>query len=136
MKNKKKHKFFLNPYEDCAFTRCPKCDAKTKVRKFLLVISIEPKQLLVLNKQCKYCVGCDLIIVKKKDIESLMLECFPQLNPDSIENQYLVMGTVDRKYWQKVKKQPLQPPDFVDKIDIFKDIWNFEVIPAGWYPNE
>ena len=39
------HRFFLNPYEDMAFTKCPKCEAKTKVRKFPLVIHIEPTQL-------------------------------------------------------------------------------------------
>ncbi len=71
IKNTKLHKFFLNPYTDCAFTKCPKCDSKTKVRKFPLVISIKPQQLLILNKQCKYC-PCDLIIAKKQELESLM----------------------------------------------------------------
>ena len=33
-----RHYFFLNPYEDAAFTRCPKCETKTMVRKFPLVI--------------------------------------------------------------------------------------------------
>lgn len=39
-KIKTRHYFFLNPYEDCAFTRCPKCNNKTKIRKFPLVIHI------------------------------------------------------------------------------------------------
>lgn len=38
----KGHRFFLNPYDDFAFTKCPKCDQKTAVRKFPLVIHIEP----------------------------------------------------------------------------------------------
>jgi len=31
------HYFFLNPYQDMAFTRCPKCKEKTKIRKHCLV---------------------------------------------------------------------------------------------------
>ena len=54
---KTRHYFFLNPYEDCAFTKCPKCNNSTKVRKFPLVIHIEPLQFLVLNKNCKYCIN-------------------------------------------------------------------------------
>ena len=79
-KLKKKHKFFLNPYSDCAFTKCPKCETKTKVRKFPLVIHIEPQQIFLLNKQCKYCPNCDLIIVKKQEIESLMTASFMEEN--------------------------------------------------------
>ena len=41
---KTRHYFFLNPYEDYAFTKCPKCDEKTKVRKFPLAIHIDPGQ--------------------------------------------------------------------------------------------
>jgi hypothetical protein len=33
-KQSPRHKFFLNPYKDARFTSCPKCTAKTKLRKF------------------------------------------------------------------------------------------------------
>ena len=56
----RRHYFFLNFYKDAAFTKCPKCEAKTVVRKFPLVMQIEPQQLLVLNKKCRYCTSCDL----------------------------------------------------------------------------
>ena len=72
IKNPTKHYFFLNPYKDCAFTKCPKCDNKTKLRKFPLVIHVEPYQIFFLNKNCKYCTDCDLIIVKQSKIETLM----------------------------------------------------------------
>ena len=68
----KKHYFFLNPYDDCAFTKCPKCDSKTYLRKFPLVIHVEPEQLCILNKNCKYCTKCDLIITKKSEIEAVI----------------------------------------------------------------
>ena len=55
------------------FTSCPKCDSKTKVRGFALVIHLEPDQQLVLNKQCRYCVGCDVIVARRSEVESLMV---------------------------------------------------------------
>jgi lipoate synthase len=134
-KNRKtRHKFFLNPYSDCAFTKCPKCENKTKVRKFPLVIHIEPQQLFILNKQCKYCPYCDLIIAKQKELESLMAMAMIQSNPDIVGNKYLVMGTVDRNDWKEGSQDKLSPADIVKRMYVFKDVWNFEVIPAGWYP--
>ncbi|MDJ0689977.1 MAG: hypothetical protein QNJ41_15855 [Xenococcaceae cyanobacterium MO_188.B32] len=133
---KKKHKFFLNPYIDCAFTKCPKCDTKTKIRKFPLVIHIEPQQLFFLNKKCKYCTNCDLIIVKKQEIESFIAAGLNQPNPEIIENNYLIMGTIERKDWQAANKGLLSPPEIISRMYVFKDLWNFEVIPAGWYPSE
>ena len=131
-KAKKRHKFFLNPYSDCGFTKCPKCDAKTKIRKYPLVIHVEPKQILLLNKKCKYCVNCDLIIAKKQEIESFLALAVPKLS----KNDYLVMGTVERKDWSQGNKGSLPPSEIIERMYIFKDVWDFEVIPAGWYPAE
>uniref|UniRef100_A0A8J6ZX89 Uncharacterized protein n=1 Tax=Desmonostoc muscorum LEGE 12446 TaxID=1828758 RepID=A0A8J6ZX89_DESMC len=133
---KQRHRFFLNPYIDCAFTKCPKCETKTKIRKFPLVIHIQPQQLFLLNKQCKYCPSCDLIIAKKQEIEPLMTATFVQTNPQILGNNYVVMGTVDKKDWKEGDKNLLSPSEMIGRIYVFKDVWNFEVIPAGWYPNE
>jgi hypothetical protein len=94
------HRFFLNPHEDMAFTKCPKCEAKTRVRKFPLVIHIEPDQMFILNKQCRYCVGCDLIIARRSEIESLMAAAFESRDPAIIGNEYLVVGTLPREVWR------------------------------------
>ena len=94
------HYFFLNPYEDMAFTRCPKCEEKTKIRKHCLVIHVEPKLLASINKSCRYCSKCDLIIVKQTDLEKLLVEICEQNAPGIIGNEYLVFGTMDRKDWK------------------------------------
>ncbi len=130
-KPKKRHKFFFNTYSDCGFTKCPKCDTKTKVRKYPLVIGIDvkPIQLLLLNKKCKYCPSCDLIIAKKQEIESLI----PQLS----QTDYLVIGTMDRKDWVEGVEGnmgSLSPAEIMERMYLFKKEWDFEVIPAGWYP--
>jgi hypothetical protein len=131
-KPKKRHKFFLNPYSDCGFTKCPKCDSKTKIRKYPLVIHVEPKQLFLLNKKCKYCPSCDLIITKKQEIESFLALALPQLS----SNDYLVIGTLERQDWVQGNKGSLSPPGIMERVYIFKDVWDFEVRPAGWYPSD
>ena len=136
MDKKKRYYFFLNPYEDYAFTRCPKCDTKTKVRKFPLVVHIDPHQMLLLNKECKYCPSCDLIIIKKKQFEQLLATNLSQINPELVGNNYLVMGVVERKDWKESIKRQMKPTEILERMYTFKDVWNFEVIPAGWYPDD
>ncbi len=130
-----RHRFFLNPYEDAAFTRCPKCEKKTKIRKFPLVIHIDPDQMLLLNKQCKYCEGCDLVIGRKSEIESLMAAAFEDRRPEILGNDYLVLGTMDRQDWRKTTKGETKPTDTLDSIHVFEDVLCFE-ITGGWQPAE
>jgi len=129
-----KHRFFLNPYEDLAFTKCPKCEGTTKVRKFALVIHIDPNQFFVLNKQCRYCVGCDLIVVRRPELESLMAAAFEQRDPAIIGNEYIVVGTLPRKLWRARNHANMRPVDMLDETHIFKDVWDFQVDRGGWGP--
>jgi hypothetical protein len=130
---KRRHYFFLNPYEDAAFTKCPKCDDKTKIRKFPLVIHIDPQQLLLLNKKCRYCVKCDLIIAKKTELESLMTACFEESKPEIIGNNYFVMGVAERKDWIEGKKGKMPQGETIERISVFRDVLDFEPIRAGCY---
>jgi len=130
-----RHYFFLNPYEDAAFTRCPKCESKTLLRKFPLAIHIEPEQFLVLNKTCRYCTRCDLIIAHKSEVETLMVACIEDKKPEIIGNEYLIIGTMEKRDWRdrdRIEKAGLA----IERIRSFKDIWDFEVIPRGWYPSK
>ncbi|MBL7154841.1 MAG: hypothetical protein ISS79_14085 [Phycisphaerae bacterium] len=131
---KRRHYFFLNPYQDAAFTKCPKCLSKTKIRKFPLVIHIDPQQLFLLNKKCRYCTRCDLIIARKSELESLMAAAFEQLNPQIIGNNYLVMGVAERSDWRESNKGRMSQGQTIERILVFKDVWNFEPVRCGWYP--
>jgi hypothetical protein len=131
---KKKHYFFLNPYMDCAFTKCPKCETQTKIRKFPLVIHVEPAQMLSIKKECKFCTNCSLIITRKQEIEKLLEIQLTQSNPQCIGNNYLAIGTLELKDWQLGNRGLLSPQDIMERMYVFKDHWEFDVIPAGWYP--
>jgi len=130
---RRRHYFFLNPYEDAAFTKCPKCENNTRIRKFPLVIHIDPQQLLLLNKKCRYCVKCDLIIAKKSELESLMVACFEETKPEIIGNNYLVMGVAERRDWLEGKKGKIPQGETVEHMLVFKDVLNFEPAHFGWY---
>ena len=93
-----KYFFFLNPYDDCAFSKCPKCNNKTSVRKFVLMIFIKPKIPLMLNKKCKFCAKCELVIARKSEVESFMSYSMEEASkPEVIGNHYDIVGTVDIK---------------------------------------
>ena len=130
---RRRHYFFLNPYEDAAFTKCPKCENNTRIRKFPLVIHIDSQQLLLLNKKCRYCVECDLIIAQKSELESLMVASFEESKPEIIGNEYLVMGVAERRDWLESKKGKMPQGETIERILVFKDVLNFELLRAGWY---
>jgi len=91
--NRRRYRFFLNPYDEFACTKCPTCDRPTRVRKFPLVIHIDPDQIFVLNKTCRFCPTCELLIGRKRDIEPLLAAAFSERRPEIVGNQYLVIGT-------------------------------------------
>ncbi len=130
------HYFSLNPYDDMAFTRCPKCEEKTKIRKYCLLIHVEPKHLFSLNKSCRYCPKCDLIIVKQADLEGLLAAICEQYAPDITGNEYFVFGTMDRKDWKDGQTRKISQQEAIKRSYPFKDVWKFEVSPGGWYPEK
>ena len=128
---KRRHRIFINPYVDCAFTKCPKCSEKTKVRKFPLVVHVEPSQMLLLNMGCKYCNSCDLIIVKHSSPDNNVTNALKTSIPSLVGRKYLAFGTVDRSIWRASRKQLLNSSDLIDNIYVFEEKLDFT--PA-WKP--
>jgi len=62
-----------------------------------------------------------------------MATAFEKLNPQIIGNDYLVMGVAERSDWQESKKAKMSEGETIERMIVFKDVWNFELIPAGWY---
>lgn len=132
---KSRYYLFLNEYTDSAFTRCPKCETKTKIRKIPLVVHVEPHHILLLNKNCRFCPYCELIIVKKDSLEALLYEACKDRYPEIIGNEYFVYGTIDRKYWRLGTQNKFDAKDIIEHAYPFKNHWRFEIIPGGWYLN-
>lgn len=128
-----RHRFFLNPYPDSRFTACPKCYGKTKLRKLPLVIHIEGPFLLSLNKTCRYCPYCDLVIAHQDNLEAQLVNVCLERAPELVGNDYLVVGTVDRPVWLRGTRGELAPQEILDNLHEFKDYWAFELGPR-WGP--
>ena len=122
--------FFLNPYKDCAFSRCPKCGHDTRIRKFPLVVHVEPNQIILINKKCRYCIKCDLIITKKEELESMMVMSIEDQRPDVIGNDYVTVGVLSKENWHKGNKGEFDSTELLDRVEVFKDVLNFELLPA------
>ncbi|MCP5098242.1 MAG: hypothetical protein GY943_22055 [Chloroflexi bacterium] len=131
-----KYKFFLNPYKDFRFSRCPQCDQKTKTQKHPFFIHIDPQQLFVLNMTGKYCPTCDLLILHQDKVEELLTAAMMGHNPDVIGNNYLVIGTVERKGWREAQKNPYGLKGIFRYLHDFKKYVTFEIAHYGWLPDD
>jgi hypothetical protein len=128
-----RYDFFLNPYQDLRFTSCPRCGGKTKLRKLPLVIHLDGQLLVGLNKACRYCPHCDLLIAHQDELEAQLVGHFHERNPNPNRNDYLVVGTVDRPVWQRGNRGDLTIPEMIDSLHDFKDYVRFERAPR-WTP--
>ena len=133
-KREPKYNFVLNPYTDARFTRCPNCDKKTRVRKLPLFIHVDPFHPIALNKTCRFCPDCDLLIAHQNELEALLLQMFSDRDPQTISKEYLVVGTVERQAYRKGLKSPRGLGEMLEHTHDFKAHWEVEYRPAGWYP--
>lgn len=103
-----------------------------KIRKYCLVIYIEPHHFLSLKKTSRYCPYCDLIIVKKQDLEQVLCTACEQNFPEIIGNDYFVYVTMDRKDWKRGQQNKLDLKQLIECTYPFRGVWLFEEEPGGW----
>jgi hypothetical protein len=129
-----RYKYTLNKYRDERFSRCPLCKKLTHPRKFALLIHIDEWGLMIFGKSSKYCSNCELIIVHQHELEAELAYAFSKIKPEIIGNDYLVIGTVDKKIWQQgVKGNSPDLQETLKHASDFKKYYDFKVEPAGWY---
>lgn len=129
-----KYRFFLNPYQDVRFTRCPQCDRKMKVRKHPFFIHVDPQQPAILNMSGKYCPDCDLLILHRDKVEELLTAAMLPHDPDIVGNEYLIVGTMERKGWCEARQEPHNLQNIFEHLHDFKEVVTFEVEHFGWGP--
>lgn len=129
----KQYRFALNPYPELRFTSCPKCRKKTGQRKLPLVIHVHPANLIALNYTNRYCSRCDLLISHKHEIEHLLTEMFVRKAPEIVGNNYLIIGTAEKKAWQAGLRQPLSVDEIRQFVRDFKRYEELQMSSAGWF---
>jgi hypothetical protein len=129
-----KYSFMVNPYPEERVSRCPLCDRKTGQRKIPILIHVNPHHLISLNYTCRFCRDCDLLIAHKHEIEHYLTALFSQHNPDTIGNDYLAVGTVEKSAW----KEGLKQNQTIDKLlphasDFATYYQELQLTRAGYY---
>jgi hypothetical protein len=130
------YRFILNPYNDVRFSTCPECSQRTLLRKVPLVIHVDPRHPMLLNKRCRYCPNCDVLIAHQDELEEWLAITFEKNAPEIIGNDYLVLGTVDKTTWHKQKKEPIPMGELPEYLHDFKEYLKLSYSPAGWYPKD
>ena len=131
-KQSRRFTFFLNPYTDVRFTKCPKCGGKTGQKKLPLAIHVDEHGLVALNKTCRYCSGCELLIAHQDEIEANLTSLFQRLAPEIIGNGYLVVGTLDRSDWKRGITGTSTTAELIEALHDFDDMVRYEPLRPTW----
>jgi hypothetical protein len=131
-----RYRFALNPHVEARASRCPRCNALTYPRKFPLLIHVDPDELRVLGKTCKYCSRCEFIICHQDELEAELAGHFGRTRPEVVGNPYLVVGTVEMKAWRAGMAAPMTIDQMLAHAADFKQYLTLEYDPGGWGPAE
>lgn len=132
-----RYSFILNTYPDARLSKCPCCQRLTHMRKFAFLIHIDGWGLMALGKTCRYCTPCELIMLHQDELEAELAHSFTTVAPEVIGNEYLVLGTVEKRVWREgLEGHGNKLDKTLDHFAEFKKVLNLEIEPGGWYPAE
>ena len=133
-----RYKFNLNPYSDWRMSRCPFCDKLTFPRKFAFFIHVKEFGGMTLGKTSRYCSHCEFIIIHQDELEMELSIAFTNLKrPEVLGSPYLVVGTVDKKYWKgAVAGEAATIQGTLARLADFKKVHFFKYEPARWVPKD
>ena len=120
----------MNPYVRERFTRCPQCHAPTRLRKLPLVVHIGQSnipRLVLLNKLCRLCVSCEMLIVHRTELERVVAAAALGTGCE-----YVVLGTIDRRTWRRGVAGEADLADIREHMADFKKHLRVDVTPARW----
>ncbi len=90
---------------------------------------------MVLGKTCRYCTPCELIMAHKDELEAELARSPARFVPGTPGHNYLVLGTVERKVWQKgLTGKGNELGDVLEHTAEFKKYFDLHYEPGGWYP--
>ncbi len=89
--------------------------------------------MMVLNKTCRFCLRCDLLIAHRDDVKALLAGFFAQRNPKAVGNDYFIVGTLHRNVWRQSREQPMEIRKVLKHLHEFKEMVRFEPV-GGWRP--
>lgn len=127
------YNFSLNPYPELRFSKCPGCHKNTGQRKLPLLIHVDPKDFIALNYTCRYCCHCDTLIGHKHEIENHLTKMFLIIKPEIIGNNYLIIGTIEKKAWHKNWNQSKPLNETLQNVHDYKKYEELRMTMGGWF---
>lgn len=130
-----RYSFVLNPHAEAGFTRCPRCEAATRLRKLPLVIHVEHSagpSLVILNKTCRLCGACEMLIAHDADIARLLAAS--GFAAEGETPSFFVLGTVARPAWRAGLAGGATLGEVRARMADFKEYMRVDFTPGGWYP--
>jgi len=127
-----RYSFVLNPHVRERFTKCPSCDASTRIRKLPLVVHLEHldgPRLVLLNKTCRLCLICETLIVDRVELEHVIAA---GLSATVKPPDYVVLVTIDRRTWRRGLGGNVALPDIREHMADFKKYLKVDVVSAHW----
>ncbi len=130
-----RYSFLLNQHPDVRLSKCPECHRPTHLRKFALLVHVDGWGLMALGKTCRYCTRCEVIIAHQDELEAELANQFSSVAPEVIGNNYIALGTVDKRIWQRgLQGSGSLLEETLNQTAGFKQQLELKVEPGGWYP--
>ena len=74
-------------------------------------------------------------MVHQDELEEQLAHSLTQIAPEAIGNEYVVLGTIEVKAWREgLRGREKQPAALLQHIADFKNVYELEYEPGGWYP--
>ena len=126
-KQKPKYSCYLNSFSDFDFSHCPKCNSEIKIKDklFYLVIHVEPELIVTMNIDCWFCPYCNLIIVKKRELERILCYACEHHNfANFIGNDYSIIGLTDKKFWKSSLEKTVNSRKLRGHFNPIENVYN------------
>ncbi|MFT4639886.1 MAG: hypothetical protein ACI8T1_003211 [Verrucomicrobiales bacterium] len=121
----------INPFQH-RFSRCLYCEGRTQIRKFALLIHVDPKGLFPTRITCKYCRPCGLVIVHKHELEAILRDALAQVSPDQVHSPFFIIGTIDMRTWTKLHNGSIHPQALKQFTSDFLNVTQIQRKVGGW----
>ena len=84
-------------------------------------------QLIALNKTCRFCPACALLIAHADQLATFFAAFFGTTRQAMTPEDYFVVGTIDRTDWAR---QPTTPAEMFAVLHDFTRIVSFNPMPT------
>jgi hypothetical protein len=123
----RRYDFFLNPYEEERFTRCPRCARATRLRRLALLVLFGDTDVHIIDHDGRLCERCELIVVHQHDLEQLMLDLAQKEDlPHLVGLPYIIPGILARRAWRFLREGRVTIEDVLDQVTVFKEQVSFD----------